>query len=222
VPISGSYLQAERRNQPRRKLDRDIDDLHKTYSTPYCHACLERLTDGVLLLDDELQVIFSTPQADKVMSGQNAHLVVTPKFTVHNPYYASRLTAFVDGNSGEANPLSLLFENVDENNLMLINCFRLPKPDATDLKAACYMVILRNTSYYPTHQWRLFCEQFKLTPAESRLCRTLIDGLTLNDYARKWKLTISTARSQLSSVFNKTSMRRQSDLLRLIFLFTRT
>jgi DNA-binding CsgD family transcriptional regulator len=66
-----------------------------------------------------------------------------------------------------------------------------------------------------------FARQFVLTQAECRLCRALADGLTINDYREKWKVATSTARSQLSSVFDKTSTRRQSGLLRLIFLFTR-
>jgi hypothetical protein len=43
-----------------------------------------------------------------------------------------------------------------------------------------------------------------------------------NDYRKKWNVATSTARSQLHNVFDKTSTHRQCDLLRLIFLFTRT
>lgn len=214
-------LQSERRNQSRRNLDRYIDDLHNTYSTPHCHSCLGRLTDGVLLLDNDMQVIFSTPQADAVMNKHRALFVTIPGFTLHHPHYASRFAAFVSDKGDKVNPLALLLEDASGSNLMLFSCFRLPKPSSSNLPVARYMVTLRDSDQYPTQQWQFFCEQFKLTSAESRLCRTLADGLTLNDYCEKWKVTISTARSQLSSVFNKTSMRRQSDLLRLIFLFAR-
>jgi DNA-binding CsgD family transcriptional regulator len=116
----------------------------------------------------------------------------------------------------------LLLESENEHELLLITCFQLPKPAEPDLHAARYLITLRDPKHYASRQWLLFTEQFNLTPAESRLCRTLADGLTLGDYCEKWKVAISTGRSQLSSVFGKTSMRRQSDLLRLIFLFTRS
>jgi hypothetical protein len=45
--------------------------------------------------------------------------------------------------------------------------------------------------------------------------------LNLQDYCKKWHVTISTARSQLHAIFKKTFTRRQADLLRLIYLFSR-
>ncbi len=104
---------------------------------------------------------------------------------------------------------------------LLLTCFQLPKPAVPDLKAARYMITLRDSNFYPFQQWLFFTKQFNLTPAEARLCRMFVDGLTLNDYCEKWTVAISTARSQLHSVFEKTSTHRQCDLLRLIFLFSR-
>ena len=60
-------FQSERRDQARRLTDRAVDDLQKTFSTPHCHSCLERMADGVLLLDNETQVIYATPQVDQVL-----------------------------------------------------------------------------------------------------------------------------------------------------------
>ena len=62
----------------------------------------------------------------------------------------------------------------------------------------------------------------RLTPAEARLCRALADGLSLADYCEKYRVSAHTARDALKDVFDKTSTRRQVDLLRLIFLFTRS
>jgi DNA-binding CsgD family transcriptional regulator len=75
---------------------------------------------------------------------------------------------------------------------------------------------------YPSGQWLLFIKQFNLTPTEERLCRAFADGLTLKDYCEKWNVATGTARTQLHILFGKTATHRQSDLLRLIFLFSRT
>lgn len=57
---------------------------------------------------------------------------------------------------------------------------------------------------------------FDLTPAEARLTRTLLEGVTISDAARRYKVAPATARRQLASVFAKTGSNRQVDLMRLL------
>ncbi|SJM92028.1 hypothetical protein CRENPOLYSF2_2500004 [Crenothrix polyspora] len=221
MSITPSFFQYERRDQPRRSVDRADEYLHKTFSSPYCHSCLERVADGVLLLDSEIRVIYATPQVDKITNGHNSPFALSPKFTLHQPHHAARFAAFINGKTQEVGLLSLLLESVNGHDLLLINCIQLPKPAEPDLQAASYMVTLCDPNHCPSQQWLFFKKQFNLTPAEARLCRSFAEGLSLNDYCKKWKVATSTARSQLHSVFGKTSTHRQSDLLRLIFLFSR-
>jgi DNA-binding CsgD family transcriptional regulator len=57
---------------------------------------------------------------------------------------------------------------------------------------------------------------FDLTPAEARLTRSLLEGLTITDAARRHGVTTATARRQLASVFAKTGINRQGDLVRTL------
>jgi hypothetical protein len=216
------HFQPDRRAQPRRSADRVIDELHKTFSTPQCHACLERIGEGVLLLNNETHVIYATSQVDAILKRYDMPLALSPKFTLHQAHHASRFAAFVNEKNHQAKLLYLLLEGENEKELLLLNCFQLPKPTEPDLHVASYMITLRDPNHYPSQQWQLFNKQFNLTSTEARLCRAFADGLTLNDYREKYHVATSTARSQLHSVFCKTSTHRQCDLLRLIFLFTRT
>lgn len=148
---------------------------------------------------------------------------LSPKFTLHHPRHAARFAAFVNGKNHSTGPLSLLLEGENaKGDLLLLNCIQFPKSAEPDLQAARYMITLWYPNHFPSQQWLLFKKQFNLTPAEARLCRAFADGLTLNDYCEKWKVATSTARSQLHMVFEKTSTHRQCDLLRLIFLFSRS
>lgn len=210
-------FKSERRGRPRRAVDRIVDNLQKSF-----RSYLEYMADGVLLLNSETQVIYATPPVDQIVKKHGFPFELSPKFILRHQHHAARFSAFVNGKNQETGPLSLLLESECGRDLLLLNCFQLPKPAQPDLQSSCYMITLRDPSHYSSQQWRIFIEQFNLTPAEARLCRTLADGLTLSDYREQWKVADSTARSQLSSVFGKTSTRRQSDLLRLIFLFTRT
>ena len=221
MSITPPPFQSERRDQARRTTDRAVDDLQKTFSTSHCHSCLERMADGVLLLDNETRVIYATPEVDQILKRHDLPLALSPKFTLYQPHHASRFAAFVNGKNREAGPLCLLLGDQNGDGQLLLNCFKLPKPAESGLKTARYMITLRDPNHYPSRQWLLFTQQFNLTPAEARLCRAFADGLTLNDYCEKWTVATSTARSQLHSVFEKTSTHRQCDLLRLIFLFSR-
>jgi DNA-binding CsgD family transcriptional regulator len=57
---------------------------------------------------------------------------------------------------------------------------------------------------------------FNLTPAESRLLTCLLQGLSTLQYAAQSKLSQNTVRNQLKSIFEKTDVRRQSDLVGLV------
>lgn len=63
---------------------------------------------------------------------------------------------------------------------------------------------------------RQLMELFGLSAAEARLARSICHGESVEDYARDQGVRLPTVRTQLSSVFNKTGCRRQSDLVRLI------
>jgi DNA-binding CsgD family transcriptional regulator len=57
---------------------------------------------------------------------------------------------------------------------------------------------------------------YDLTTAETRLALVLLKGCSLKEAAATCGISHHTARSQLKSVFGKTSARRQSDLVRLL------
>ncbi len=52
-----------------------------------------------------------------------------------------------------------------------------------------------------------------ISPAESRLVFHLVNGGTINSYAAQWRVSTHTARNQLKSVFNKTGIHSQKELV---------
>ena len=57
---------------------------------------------------------------------------------------------------------------------------------------------------------------FGLTAAETRLAAQLASGASLAEAAEKLKVSRTTVRTQLQSVFAKTETRRQADLMRVL------
>lgn len=62
---------------------------------------------------------------------------------------------------------------------------------------------------------------FDLTPSEARLTRALLTGSTLQKAAADFGVQLETTRKHLKSVFQKTGVNRQADLVRLIGGYTR-
>ena len=57
---------------------------------------------------------------------------------------------------------------------------------------------------------------YGLTPAETRVARSVGDGLTIGEIAQETGASVETLRSQLKSIFGKTGVRRQAELVRLL------
>jgi DNA-binding CsgD family transcriptional regulator len=58
---------------------------------------------------------------------------------------------------------------------------------------------------------------FLMTPAEVKLAVALMEGASLDAYARDRGIAISTARNQLQSLFEKTGTHRQGELVAALF-----
>lgn len=63
---------------------------------------------------------------------------------------------------------------------------------------------------------RQLMELFRLSPAEARLARAIAAGMTIDEYARENDLKITTVKTQLRHVLEKTGTDRQASLVRLI------
>lgn len=80
--------------------------------------------------------------------------------------------------------------------------------------AACALIIHGTASRAPTLGVQLLRHVYGLTPAEVQVVLAIADGDTLKSYAERRGISKHTAANQLKRAFEKTGMRRQSDLVR--------
>jgi DNA-binding CsgD family transcriptional regulator len=57
---------------------------------------------------------------------------------------------------------------------------------------------------------------YNLTPAETALALELANGLSLEEASEKLSIRRNTARAHLRSIFSKTGVRRQTELVRIM------
>lgn len=78
------------------------------------------------------------------------------------------------------------------------------------------MLVMVDLSERPKPTAGVLQRLFDLTPAEAKLAIEIGSGKTLSEVADSTGLSSATLRTQLSSVFNKTSTRRQPELVALL------
>ena len=76
-------------------------------------------------------------------------------------------------------------------------------------------IFVRDTEGKAHPPTRLAQELFQLTPAETALAIQLANGLSLEEAAEALNIRRNTARAHLRSIFSKTGVRRQTELVRL-------
>lgn len=84
--------------------------------------------------------------------------------------------------------------------------------------AACALVVQTVAARIPTVGVQLLRHVYGLTPAEVKVATAIAEGETIQRYAERRRLSRNTVASQLKRVFEKTGLRRQSELVRWLLL----
>lgn len=82
--------------------------------------------------------------------------------------------------------------------------------------AACALVVHGIAARVPTVGPQILRHVYGLTPAEVRVVLAMAEGDTLKRYAERRGISRNTAASQLKRAFDKTGLRRQSELVRWV------
>lgn len=208
-----------RKNQPLRRSS----DCIMQHASAFV-ASLEIIGDGVILLDGNAQISFSSQSARLILAKVSEFIDISDgRLRFVDSASQQLLNATLDKVRAQAQG-----ETISVNEVLVMARPALKRPLVLSLCALSsageeprLMLVFRDPDMESTQQWRVFSRHFNLTAQEARLCLALIDGLSINEYSEKFYLSPHTVRTHLKSVFAKTVTRRQSDLLRLIFAFTR-
>ncbi len=84
------------------------------------------------------------------------------------------------------------------------------------------LLIVANEEDRPQTQDGRLRQLFGFTPAEARMASAFLAGESVNSYAEKSGIAVSTARSTMKQLLAKTDCRRQSELMRLLTRLTTT
>jgi DNA-binding CsgD family transcriptional regulator len=183
---------------------------------------LERLATPVILVDATARILFSTASADALLKADDGILLRDGRLTAGRNFEKRRLQKIIDAATGDVE-----CERVSDEMLVGRAAGRWPiallvapggttttTPNGAPVPVA--LVLLHDPGRHVRHPIKRLRALFGWTDAEARLAQGLLDGHRLAEIASSRRVSVETVRTQLRSLFKKTGVTRQSDLMRIL------
>lgn len=183
---------------------------------------MDRLSVGVVILDENARIVKCSAAAEAALATRDGIQLHAGRLRATSAredrdLQAAIRTALQSVAAGEVPPsrgLSLTRPSASRNLGVIVQ----PVPGgraglATSARVAIY---IRDPEASAEVEGELVRQLFDLTPAEAAVARRLTAGLSLEDAASSLDISRNTARAHLRSIFSKSGITRQTELVRLM------
>ncbi len=202
-------------------LNRRFNDTKQEHQ--FTNSIIDQFPIGIVIINAERQVISSNRRANEVIHSQLGVSIVNSKFRIDDEKKNEFLTRYIEqltkketGNKID-NTCSLAINQQDQATLSLLISTD-PYYRAHYDNNAEHRITLFIASPFSQHSVSHDALQslFQLSPAEARLTASLASGISIDEYALTHHVAKHTARTQLKSIFRKTSTHKQTELIKLV------
>lgn len=188
------------------------------------NAAIETADIGIILVTADGEPLLSNAVAETLLERKDGLQLVHGRLRAITPSDTASLLSHIRCKAAEQQaesdwqvytPLAL----ARESNPLPLTVIVRPGPPFRPLKKPFLrtaMLVLRDPGRRPIIPGAALAQLFGLTPAESALASELARGASLDDAAAGLGISRNTARTQLQSVFMKTGVNRQGELVRLL------
>jgi len=184
---------------------------------------MTQLAVAAILLDEHRQVIRTNRLADHLLQGNNAVYLVDGRLHLAQPHHEKRLRQLVkevaDAQRQGVTTLAraMLIERAVGGSQLSLVVRAMPQSDfAEGATAPTISIFIADLDQPQASSAELLTELFGLTPTEARLSARLADGMTVESASAEMDISPYTARAHLRSIFSKTGVSRQAQLVRLV------
>lgn len=198
--------------------------LNRTESERDLYAgAVNQLSVATLILDERGQVLKFNSVAESVLAQKDGLQVINDTLTVAERNVNSQLQQLLDsaiaaqraGTTGMARALRIPRPSGRAELGLVIR--PVPVSEwAEGQSSPCVAIFISDPEQQESASQQLLSELFGLTPAEANLAVKLARGLSLAQLSEEQHISQHTARAQLKSVFAKTGVARQAELVRLV------
>ena len=183
----------------------------------------DSIRQAVVAVDDLGRVIRANASADQLFN--NSIRVYNGQLLIRDSKAANEYQNLLNhirwspqGASLRAAPIVVKRNNEDP---LIIEALPIDGAARSPFLHARALLLLNPVSKPVRPDWHLLVDTFGLTPAEARLAARLVTGEALEQIADELRITKETARYELKSVFRKTDVHRQSELVALLYSLLR-
>ena len=145
--------------------------------------------------------------------GRDAHLDDLPLSSSDKDRLMDVIRGMIAGHSAFNSPNNVRkFENQDRKQSILL---RLDKYHDTSTDRSL-VTVMTNDIYWPGYLGPILQDLFDLTSSEIEIIRLLMMGEKVNEIAKSRSTSTTTVRTQLRSIFDKTSTKSQMECVRMV------
>ncbi len=209
-----------------------MDKALKLYSAYVHNSFIEELYDELLgsmdiaslILNAKLEVLSANHQAQMILVDRDGVFLLHNSLRCRMAADQEKLTTacreLLAGASGfeqDAGTESISISRVCSDTKWDVHIKTIAKRDMVfDEDGPKLVLLLQSSTLKGVPSQPRLIDMLGVTPAEAKLILQLLDGLTLTDAAKELGISRNTARAQLSSIFSKTGVNRQTQLVRLV------
>jgi DNA-binding CsgD family transcriptional regulator/PAS domain-containing protein len=199
---------------------------HLTASTSLMqsvHNTLEVHPDGVILLNRLGQILFANRMATSMAAASDSFVLRRNRIlalkSADNSELQRLVAAAIGSHRGPLDARGDATQLTRSNGARSYIAVVAPLPNSSALHEATVPVayiVVSDPAKNPSGSSPLLKKLFGLTPAEVRIVERITNGDTPEQAAETLGIGITTARTHLSSIFHKTDVKRQSELVKLL------
>ena len=185
-------------------------------------SALDRIAMGIAILDRDMRITYANEGADEILSDPESALGLRQgRLFARQPADQRQLRQLIEGalRSAQA-PLastqaSMILHGEDGSHSLSACAMPAPPSPTQDHAAGQVLIALRRLEM-ATNLAACARQLFDLTDTEAKFASALASGSSLTEAADAQGVRISTARTHLARIFQKTNTRQQSQLVSLL------
>lgn len=185
-------------------------------------GALDRIAMGIAILDQDMRIAYTNEGADEILADPDSALGLRQgRLFARHPADQRQLKQLVEGTLRTAqDPLahhqaSMILHGEDGSH-SLSACAMPAPPSITQAHTAGRVLIALRRLETATNLVACARQLFDLTDTEAKFASALASGSSLTEAAETQGVRISTARTHLARIFQKTNTRQQSQLVSLL------
>lgn len=189
-------------------------------------TALNMLAVGVIFIGPDGEMVLVNSKAEELLRHGDGLRLVHSRLSADLHVEASRLQALISGAMQTSNGKGLstggtILISRKSGRPLSVTVAPLRNLTVGIGQQPCAILFVSDPEQNVELPADLLCRCYRLTMAEARLTMLLLEGHSLKETADLCGVTYNTAKSQLKSIFSKTQVQRQSELVKLLMSASR-